>query len=184
MPCTFTPGPIPGLVIIQPRVFADDRGWFMESYKKSEFIDHGISEDFVQDNHSRSIRGVLRGLHFQRSPHAQGKLVRCLDGRVWDVAVDLRRGSPTFGRYHGIELSPENSTMFYIPPGFAHGFITLSEHAEFVYKCTEEYAPESDGGVRWDDPDLALPWPLDQPLVSPKDSQLPFLADLGKDFAL
>jgi dTDP-4-dehydrorhamnose 3,5-epimerase len=186
VPCNFTHTPIPGLVVIQPKVFGDDRGYFYESYKKSEFIQNGISEDFVQDNHSSSVRGVLRGLHFQRSPHVQGKLVRCTVGKVWDVAVDLRKGSPTYGQHFGIELSSENKTLFYIPAGFAHGFVTLSDSAEFQYKCTAEYAPAADGGIRWDDPDLAVAWPVpvDAGLISAKDAKLPRLSELGKGFTL
>lgn len=186
MPCTFTPGPIPGLMIIQPKVFSDNRGWFTETYKQSEFISQGITETFVQDNHSYSVQGTLRGLHFQTSPHAQGKLVRCIRGKVWDVAVDLRKNSPTFGQYFGIELSEENQTLFYIPPGFAHGFLTLSQTAEFTYKVTAEYAAQYDGGIRYNDPMLNISWP--DPgvtlLVSPKDATLPCMADLPKDFCL
>lgn len=179
MPFEFKETPIPGVIIIQPRKFGDDRGFFMESYKKSDFDAAGISESFCQDNHSFSSKDVLRGLHFQKAPHAQGKLVRVLSGAVWDVAVDLIPGSPTFGQHYGIELSEENGTMFYIPPGFGHGFLTLRVNTHFLYKCTEEYAPEVDGGVRWDDSDLSIPWPLDgDPLVSDKDSVLPYLKDL------
>ena len=186
MPCSFTPAPIEGLVVVQPRVFPDDRGWFMETYKASEFKANGITEDFVQDNQSRSSKNVLRGLHFQRAPHAQGKLVRCLAGTIWDVAVDLRKGSSSFGQYFGIELSAENKTMLYIPVGFAHGFVTLSDVAEITYKCTAEYSPQADGGVRYNDPQIAVKWPIDinDASVSEKDAQLPTLADLGGDFAL
>lgn len=160
MPFVFKDTPLSGALIIQPRVFGDARGFFMETYKKSEFAAAGITEEFCQDNHSLSSKGVLRGIHFQGHPHAQGKLVRVIKGAVWDVAVDLRRGSASFGECFGIELSEENQTMFYIPPGFGHGFLTLRDGTHFLYKCTAEYAPESDGGVRWDDPDLAVPWPL------------------------
>jgi len=182
MPFEFTGTPIAGVQIIQPRKFGDDRGFFMETYKKSDFVNAGISEEFCQDNHSFSAKGVLRGLHFQRDPHAQGKLVRVIKGAVWDVAVDQRPGSKTYGRWFGIELTEENGTMFYIPPGLAHGFLTLKDHTHFLYKCTEEYAPDADGGVRWDDPDLAVRWPLDpgqEPLVSEKDKGLPYLKDLS-----
>ncbi|MDC7234676.1 MAG: dTDP-4-dehydrorhamnose 3,5-epimerase [Spirochaetales bacterium] len=180
MPFEFKETSIPGVVIIQPRKFGDDRGFFMETYKKSDFVSAGITEEFCQDNHSFSCKGVLRGLHFQSAPHAQGKLVRVLAGAVWDVAVDLIPGSPTFGKHVGIELTAENNTMFYIPPGFGHGFLTLEDNTHFLYKCTAEYAPEVDGGVKWDDPDLSIPWPLEgDPLLSGKDAQLPYLKDLS-----
>jgi dTDP-4-dehydrorhamnose 3,5-epimerase len=174
---TFSKLLIPDVLLITPRVFEDTRGFFFESYKASGFHAFGIEEDFVQDNHSRSSRGVLRGLHFQTPPHAQGKLVRVVIGTVWDVAVDLRRSSATFGRWVGAELSAENHEMLYIPPGFGHGFVTLSDTADFVYKCTTEYAPDNDAGVRWDDPSIGIEWPLSSVLVSEKDKQLPLLAD-------
>ncbi|MBF9017760.1 MULTISPECIES: dTDP-4-dehydrorhamnose 3,5-epimerase [unclassified Oceanispirochaeta] len=182
MPFDFKETSIPGVIIIQPRKFGDDRGFFMETYKQSDFVAAGITESFCQDNHSLSSKGVLRGVHFQSAPHAQGKLLRVLAGAVWDVAVDLIPGSPTFGQHVGVELTGENGTMFYIPPGFGHGFLTLSDNTHFLYKCTEEYAPSSDGGVKWDDPDLAVKWPLQTgqvPLVSDKDAILPYLKDLS-----
>ena len=180
MPFEFKDTPIPDVVIIQPRKFGDDRGFFMETYKKSDFVEAGIDEEFCQDNHSFSCKGVLRGLHFQSAPHAQGKLVRVLSGAVWDVAVDLIPGSPTFGKHYGIELTGNNGTMFYIPPGFGHGFLTLEDNTHFLYKCTAEYAPDADGGVRWDDPELNIPWPLEgEPLLSGKDSGLPLLKELS-----
>ena len=181
MPFTFKETPLAGVFIIQPRIFADNRGFFMESYKKSDFAAAGIYEEFVQDNHSFSSKGVLRGIHFQRAPHAQGKLVRVIKGAVWDVAVDLVPGSPSYGKWYGLDLSEENGTMFYIPPGFGHGFLTLEDNTHFLYKCTAEYNPESDGGIRWNDPGLAVPWPLKenmQPVVSDKDRILPLLKDL------
>ena len=178
MPCTFENTFIDGLVIVTPRVFPDERGFFLESYKASEFAAAGVHEAFVQDNHSRSVRGVLRGLHFQKAPHAQAKLVRVTHGLVWDVAVDLRRDSPTFGRWLGMELGEENRRMLFIPKGFAHGFVTLSESAELLYKCSAEYDKDSDGGVRWDDPDLAIQWPLSDVQLSGKDKALPLLRDL------
>lgn len=186
MPFSFTNTSLAGLILVEPQIFSDQRGWFMECYKRSVFLEGGIREDFVQDNHSRSTRKVLRGLHFQKIPHAQGKLVRCTQGEVWDVAVDLRRGSSTFGRYYGKTLSEENRLMLYIPVGFAHGFVTLSEHAEIQYKNTAEYDPASDGGVRFDDKSLAIKWPIpvESAIVSLKDSNLPTLAELGEDFAL
>jgi len=180
MPFTFTKAPIEGLVIIEPRAFPDERGFFMESYKQSDFEKAGILGPFVQDNHSRSRRGVLRGLHFQRPPHAQGKLVRVSRGRAWDVAVDLREGSPTFGKYFALELSESNRHMFWIPAGFAHGFLALEDDTELQYKCTAEYNAASDGGFRWNDPDIAIAWPDIgvAPLVSAKDVALPLLREV------
>ena len=181
MPFNFITTPISSLLIVEPRVFADERGFFMETYKESEFNSAGIAESFVQDNHSYSSRGVLRGLHFQTAPHAQGKLVRVVRGAVWDVAVDLRPDASTYGQWHSAELNERNNRMFYIPPGFAHGFLTLEDNTHFMYKCTAEYAPDADGGIRWDDPDIAVDWPLktgESPDVSEKDSELPYLKDL------
>ncbi len=177
MPFNFVKTDIEGLIIIEPRKFPDDRGFFMETYKKSEFVNAGIAEDFVQDNHSLSSKGVLRGLHFQTEPHAQGKLVRVVKGAVWDVGVDLREESETYGKWVGVELTEENGKMFYIPPGFAHGFLTLTDNTHFLYKCTAEYAPTADGGIKWNDPEVAVQWPLSgiTPSVSAKDETLPFL---------
>jgi len=177
MPFAFHHTTLDGVVVIEPAVFPDDRGFFMESFKKSAFDAAGITEEFVQDNHSRSVRGVLRGLHYQLTPHAQGKLVRVLEGTVWDVAVDIRKGSPTFGKWFGVELSADNHKMLYIPPGCAHGFVTLTEYAQFFYKCTAEYDKASEAGIRWDDPDLAIAWPISAAIVSEKDAQLPNLSD-------
>ncbi len=181
MPFECKETPLEGVKIIQPRVFADPRGFFMETYKKSDFVSYGIKEEFVQDNHSFSSKGVLRGIHFQIEPHAQGKLMRVIKGAVWDVAVDLRPDSKTYKQWFGIELSEGNSTMFYVPPGFGHGFLTLRDNTHFLYKCTAEYAPEADGGIRWDDPDINITWPTavtGTPQVSEKDEILPFLKDL------
>jgi len=180
MPFTFTKAPIAGLIIIEPRAFPDERGFFMESYKQSDFEKAGILGPFVQDNHSRSRRGVLRGLHFQRPPYAQGKLVRVSRGRAWDVAVDLRKGSPTFGKYFALELSESNRLMFWIPASFAHGFLALEDDTELQYKCTAEYNAASDGGLRWNDPDIAIAWPDIgiPPLVSAKDAALPTLREV------
>ncbi|RZS47467.1 dTDP-4-dehydrorhamnose 3,5-epimerase [Sphaerotilus mobilis] len=169
-----------GPLILEPKVFGDARGFFMESWNQRSFdaaVGHAVT--FVQDNHSRSARGVLRGLHFQLPPHAQGKLVRCTQGRVFDVAVDMRASSPTFGRWAGVELSEENHRQFWIPPGFAHGFLVLSESADFLYKTTAFYDQPSEAAVRWDDPSLAIAWPLDgiEPLLSGKDRDAPSLAD-------
>ena len=182
MPFVFTNTKIQGLSVITPRLFPDDRGFFMETYKESDFIKAGIDERFVQDNHSRSSKGTLRGLHFQRPPFAQAKLVRCTRGRLWDVAVDLRPSSPTYRRWHGVELSEENRVMFFIPAGFAHGFVALEDGTELQYKCSAEYNAQSDGGVRWDDPDLAIDWPIKDILVSPKDAALPYLKDILNPF--
>ncbi len=171
----FTRTAIPGLVVVAPQTGRDERGTFSEQYKASEFRKGGIKDVFVQENRSVSRKGVLRGLHFQRPPRAQAKLVRCGHGRVWDVAVDLRRGSRTYGKWFGLELSRENNLMLYIPEGFAHGFCALTDRAEVIYMCSKEYAPASDSGVRWDDPRLAVKWPVKKPKISPKDAALPFL---------
>jgi len=158
MPFTITPCPIEGLFEIVPKVFGDHRGYFFESWSERDFAQAGLSMRFVQDNQSKSVRGVLRGLHFQKK-YPQGKLVRCIDGEVFDVAVDIRPGSPTFGRWHGVLLTPERQNQFYIPEGFAHGFLVLSETAVFAYKCTEFYHPEDEGGLMWNDPAIGIEWP-------------------------
>ncbi|HEX5386109.1 MAG TPA: dTDP-4-dehydrorhamnose 3,5-epimerase [Gemmatimonadales bacterium] len=160
---------LPGVLLLVPRVFGDPRGYFLESFNRRVFQEAGLPVEFVQDNHSRSRAGVLRGLHYQL-PHPQGKLVRVARGRVFDVAADIRVGSPTFGRWVGVELSDENARMLWVPPGFAHGFCALSDPADVAYKCTELYHPEGERGVRWDDPDLAIEWPVHDPLLSPKDA--------------
>lgn len=162
---------LPGLLILEPRVFQDDRGYFFESYRQSNFSELGLDVSFVQDNESKSKKGVLRGLHFQ-TENPQGKLVRVIQGEVFDVAVDLRQGSPTFGQWEGVLLTEENKTQFYIPPGFGHGFLVLSNEAIFTYKCTTYYDPASDSGILWNDPAIGINWPLDQiplPSLSPKD---------------
>ncbi len=179
MPFIFTNLEISGLVLVEPRVFPDDRGFFLESYKESEFTRAGLPFRFVQDNHSLSIRNVIRGLHFQRSPRSQGKLVRVIRGKVWDVAVDIRKGSPTYKRWIGVELSDENNHMVFIPPGFAHGFVTLTDDVHLLYKCTEEYDAALDAGIRWDDPDIGVVWPVRDPVVSGKDRVLPYLRELA-----
>lgn len=171
---------LPEVLIFEPKVFGDARGFFMESFNQKAFdeaVGHPVS--FVQDNHSRSSKGVLRGLHFQLPPHAQGKLVRVAAGKVIDVAVDVRRSSPRFGQWVAVELSADNHRQLWIPPGFAHGFVVLSDSADFLYKTTDYYAPKAEGSVRWDDPQLAIDWQLGgvQPLVSPKDAEAPALAD-------
>jgi len=172
------PTPIPDVLVMEPRVFGDARGFFLESYNRRAFAEAtGLDPDFVQDNHSRSVRGVLRGLHYQiRQP--QGKLVRVVAGQVFDVAVDLRKNSPTFGQWVGEYLSAENKRMMWIPEGFAHGFIALSEHAEFLYKTTDYYAPEYERCIRWDDPTIRIDWPFDgPPQLSGKDMQGMALGD-------
>jgi dTDP-4-dehydrorhamnose 3,5-epimerase len=173
MPSTFEPTSLPGVVIIVPRVFGDARGFLMETYKRSEFEAAGLPVRLVQENHSRSAAGTLRGLHYQREPKAQGKLVRVVRGEVFDVAVDIRKGSPTVGRWVGVTLSAENRKSIYIPPGFAHGFCVTSPEAEVIYKTTEEYAPELESGIRWDDPVLGISWPVAHPTVSERDTLWP-----------
>lgn len=175
MPFSFKRLEIPDVVLIEPKVFRDDRGFFMESYKRSEFVDFGIDEMFVQDNHSRSRRGVLRGLHYQNPPRAQAKLVRVIDGEIFDVAVDIRKGSPTYGRWVGVYLSDENMRMLYIPVGFAHGFLALSDVAEVLYKTSDEYSPEHEAGIVWNDPEVGIDWPVEEPVLSPRDCRWPGL---------
>jgi dTDP-4-dehydrorhamnose 3,5-epimerase len=182
MPFTFEPLQIPDVILIRPRVFPDARGFFLETYKYSDFAANGIPERFVQDNHSRSTRGVLRGLHFQNPPRAQGKLVRVVSGEIFDVAVDIRPGSATFGQWVGEILSDENHHMLYIPPGFAHGFVVLSDVADVTYKVTAEYAPELDSGIIWNDPAIAIQWPVQVPILSAKDAALPSLLEADNRF--
>lgn len=175
-----TPTAIPDVMVVEPKVFGDARGFFYESFNQQAFnVATGTDFEFVQDNHSRSSKGVLRGLHYQLPPHAQGKLVRVVRGAVWDVAVDIRQGSPTFGRWVAEELTEYSHKQFWIPPGFAHGFVVLSESADFLYKTTNYYAPQSDRGVAWNDPEIAIPWPdLGMEwLLSDKDRQQPLLQD-------
>lgn len=166
-----------GLLIFEPRVFGDERGFFMESWNRRRYLEQGLDADFVQDNFSLSRRGALRGLHFQ-NPHPQGKLVSVLQGEVFDVAVDIRRSSPTFGRWHALRLSGDNKRQFFIPPGFAHGFVVLTETALFHYKCTAYYSPNDEMTLRWDDPDIGIEWPVRGPLLSAKDAHAPRLRDL------
>jgi dTDP-4-dehydrorhamnose 3,5-epimerase len=163
------------VLIIEPKVFTDDRGWFMETFNASRFAEAGLPADFVQDNQSLSRRGVVRGLHYQLH-EPQGKLVRCVRGSIFDVAVDIRRGSPAFGRWAGVELSAENRRMLWIPPRFAHGFSVLSEEAEVVYKCTTLWHQASDRSLLWSDPDLGIDWRVTEPIVAPKDASAPGLA--------
>jgi len=170
-----------GLFEIRPRVFGDQRGYFFESYSQRDFSAVGLDMAFVQDNQSYSRKGTLRGLHFQKT-HPQGKLVRVIFGEVYDVAVDLRAGSSTFGRHYGLVLSAKDQNQFYVPPGFAHGFLVLSEDALFAYKCTDYYYPEDEGGVRWDDPNLGIEWPMRDVLVSAKDAILPAFDNASRYF--
>jgi dTDP-4-dehydrorhamnose 3,5-epimerase len=176
MPFTFKPLDIPDVVLVTPQVYGDSRGFFLESYRQDVFEAAGIHDHFVQDNHSRSQRGVLRGLHFQRPPYAQAKLLRCLVGEIYDVALDLRPGSDFFGRWVAVQLVPQQ--MIFIPSGFAHGFAVLSEVAEVSYKASCTHHPEAEGGVAWDDPTLSIPWPVSDPILSARDHGWPRLKDL------
>jgi len=168
---------LPGVIVIEPSVHRDARGFFVETYHEPRYREHGIALPFVQDNHSLSRRGTLRGLHGQ-SPRPQGKLVRVIEGEIWDVAVDVRLGSPRFGRHVATVLSAENFRQVYVPPGVLHGFCVTSEVAQVEYKCTEVYDPKADFGVRWNDPELAIPWPIAEPLLSEKDARAPLLRDV------
>lgn len=180
---TITAASIPDIKIIEPRVFGDHRGYFFEAYSEKIWREHGLPTRFVQDNESKSSRGVLRGLHFQSPPHAQGKLVRVVTGAVLDVAVDIRKNSPTYGKFFALELSAENKRILYIPEGFAHGFLTLEDNTIFQYKCTEFYAPEFEGGIRWNDPQIGITWPDDcDYILSEKDKLTPLLSDFDSPF--
>ena len=170
-----------GVLLVEPQVFGDERGFFVESFNVAEFAEAGIDQTFVQDNHSRSAKGVLRGLHYQVNP-GQDKLVRVVVGEVFDVAVDIRRNSPTFGQWEGFYLSAENKKQLYIPKGFAHGFCVTSDYAEFLYKCSEYYSPADERGIAWNDPDIGVEWPVVDPLLSEKDKNQPFLKDSDFDF--
>lgn len=169
---------LPGAVVIEPQVFGDARGFFYESYNEAKYREAGIDHRFVQSNVSRSAKGVLRGLHYQW-PNPQGKLVSVLEGEVYDVAVDIRRGSPTFGQWAGVMLTAENKRHFWIPEGFAHGFCVVSEFATFTYQCTALYDPNADAGIAWNDPDIAIDWPVGEPLLSDKDGKAPRLSDVA-----
>lgn len=178
MPFEFIKTDIPDVILVIPKVFEDERGFFMETYKKPDFEEAGIKGDFIQDNHSKSRYGVLRGLHFQKMPYTQAKIVRCIKGVIYDVAVDLRSGSETFGKYVGFILSEFNKYMLYIPRGFAHGFLVLSDEAEVVYKVDNLYAPSYEGGLIWNDPDVNINWPINNPILSEKDRKWPTLKEL------
>jgi dTDP-4-dehydrorhamnose 3,5-epimerase len=175
------PTALPGVVELRPKIFRDPRGFFLETYHREKFAELGITADFVQDNHSRSSRGTLRGLHYQL-PHAQGKLCRVIEGEVLDVAVDIRLGSPTFGKWTSVVLSADHSNMIYVPAGFAHGFLTLSESAQFLYKCSDVYAPKDEHGIAWNDPDINIAWGIDNPLVSEKDGRYTRLSEMPREF--
>ncbi len=179
MPFEFKRLAIPDVILVIPKVFDDERGFFLESYKKSEFAKNGINIEFNQDNHSKSTKGVLRGLHYQLAPKAQAKLVRCPNGAIFDVAVDIRKNSPYFGKWVGEKLTAENKHMLYIPEGFAHGFVVLSETAELLYKASNEYSKEHDRGILWNDPDININWGIDfEPILSEKDKIQPRLKDI------
>jgi len=173
---------IADLLIVKPMVFEDHRGYFFESYNKEKFLQKGIDQNFVQDNESKSMKNVLRGLHFQAPPFAQGKLVRVMKGAVLDVAVDIRKNSPTYGKWASIVLSESNKWMYWVPPGFAHGFVTLEDHTVFFYKCTNVYNKSSEGSIRWNDPDLGIDWGLAEPVLSDKDREAPLFRDFVSPF--
>ena len=176
---------LPGVLLIQPKRFGDQRGFFSESWNKRTFAKHGIEAEFVQDNHSLSAtKGTVRGLHFQAPPHAQAKLVRCGHGRIFDVAVDIRKGSSTYGNWFGVELSFDNGKQLFVPEGFLHGFMTLEENSEIIYKCTDFYAPECDGAVRWDSCGIEWPLSIADPVLSEKDAVAPALADFKTPFSI
>ncbi len=172
---------LPEVLLVEPKVFEDRRGFFMESYNFRQYSEHGIHDQFVQDNHSLSVKNTLRGLHYQINP-GQAKLIRVIAGKIFDVAVDIRFGSPTFGQWVGHLLSAQNKLQMYIPVGFAHGFCVLSNTAEVEYKCSEYYSPADERGIRWNDPDLAIDWPVSKPILSDKDRQNPLLKNISPDF--
>lgn len=182
MPFEFFKLDIPDVVFVQARRFGDERGFFQEMYKASAFAGHGIPAAFVQDNLSHSQHSVVRGLHYQKAPHAQGKLVMVLHGRIYDVAVDIRRDSPTFRRWVACELSAERGEMLWVPAGFAHGFCVLSDEADVLYKVTDEYAPDCERGILWNDPEIGVEWPIQEPLLSGRDAVLPLLRNAEIDF--
>jgi len=173
---------IPDLYIVKPNVFEDHRGYFFESYNKENFLRNGIDQNFVQDNESKSAKGVLRGLHFQKPPFAQGKLVRVMRGSVLDVAVDIRINSPTYGQWASVELTQDNKWMYWVPPGFAHGFVTLEDNTVFFYKCTNVYNKDSEGSILWNDPNLNIDWKVENPILSDKDQTSPLFKDFVSPF--
>ncbi|MBN2007329.1 MAG: dTDP-4-dehydrorhamnose 3,5-epimerase [Anaerolineae bacterium] len=182
MPFTFTPLSIPEIILVKPRVFPDDRGFFLETYQHATFVAAGIPDHFVQTNHSHSTREVLRGLHYQKQPAAQGKLLMVTCGEIFDVAVDIRRGSPTYGRWVGQVLSSDNHYMLYVPPGFAHGFCVLSEEMDLIYQVTSEYSVAHERGIIWNDPTIGVGWPVETPILSLRDTQQPCLQDADNNF--
>ena len=172
-----------GVLIVEPKVFGDNRGWFMETYSRRDFEEAGITSEFVQDNRSfSSKKGIIRGLHFQRNPMCQAKLLTCLKGEILDVAVDLRKDSPTYKKWISVKLTAENKKQIFIPKGFAHGFLTLTDDVEIMYKCDELYSPECDGGIRFDDPEIGVEWGVENPILSEKDKNAPYLKDIKLDF--
>lgn len=181
MPFEFERQKIEDVILVKPKVFGDNRGFFTETYKRSDFVENGILENFNQDNHSKSSHKVLRGLHYQAKPYGQAKIVRCIKGRIYDVAVDIRPLSATFGKYVKVELSEDNKNMLYIPEGFAHGFVVLSEEAELCYKASGEYNPSADRGIIWDDSDINIDWEIDfEPVLSEKDKNQPRFSEINK----
>jgi dTDP-4-dehydrorhamnose 3,5-epimerase len=182
MPFRFSRLQLPEVILIEPRVFSDERGFLLETYKYSEFYANGITEHFVQANHSHSLQRTLRGLHYQKAPRAQGKLVRAAVGEVFDVVVDIRQGSPHYGQWLAVNLSADNNRILYVPPGFAHGACVISTEATLLYSVTQEYAPEHEAGIAWNDPSLSIRWPFEQPLLSVRDRALPCLSDADKNF--
>ena len=182
MPFEFERQKIKDVILVKPKVFGDNRGFFMESYKKSDFFANGIAVEFNQDNHSKSTKGVLRGLHYQAKPYGQAKLVRCSKGKIYDVAVDIRPNSETFGQYVKVELSEDNKQMLFIPEGFAHGFVALTDEVELLYKASGEYNPQADRGVLWNDKEINIDWNIDfEPLLSEKDKVQPKLSEINKE---
>jgi len=182
MPFAFKSLDIPEVVLVEPKVLEDERGFFMETYKMPDFVAAGVKANFVQDNHSRSAKGILRGLHYQNPPFAQGKLVRAIRGKIFDVAVDIRKGSPTWGKWVGVMLSEQNKSLLYVPTGFAHGFCVLSEFAEVIYKTTNVYSTEAEAGIIWNDVDLNIEWPIKGPTLSTKDAKWPVLKNADIKF--
>jgi len=182
MPFTFTKLSIPDVILVEAKSFPDERGFFLESFKESSFIENGINTKFVQDNYSRSIKAVLRGLHYQKNPKAQAKLVTVLRGEIFDVAVDVRKNSPTYGKWISEVLSEQNYKLLYIPEGFAHGYCVLSDEADIFYKVNREYSPEDDSGFIWNDPEINIKWPFDKPIISEKDQKLPLLKNADNNF--
>jgi len=182
MPFTFTKLSIPDVILVEAKSLPDDRGFFLESFKESSFIKNGINTKFVQDNYSRSIKGVLRGLHYQKNPKAQAKLVTVLRGEIFDVTVDIRKDSPTYGKWISEVLSEQNHKLLYIPEGFAHGYCVLSDEADIFYKANQEYSPEHDSGFIWNDPEINIKWPIDKPIISEKDQKLALLKNADNNF--